>query len=84
MEKRIRKRKKTQEWLNNHGLSGLSPEYLDTVKSIANMGTSATLIDLGTSLSGKPEEAIKSYLSIIVEQNWMIIRLLNDIANNQK
>ena len=65
-----------------YGLEKLSPEYAEKVKVIQSELLGIGLMETGMKLSmAKAEEQMKvSYLHAIYEQNWMIIRLLNDIA----
>ena len=51
------------------------------MKNIANNLMGNKLIELGTALSGSGEDVAKmTYLSAIVEQNWIIIRLLDKLT----
>lgn len=65
-----KKEQQLTERLERYGLQNVKPEYRDYLKFMLNM-------DIGADLQGKSD----AYLQVIKEQNWMIIRLLNDIAN---
>ena len=80
--KEDKKARKTQELLEKYGLQDLSdPRDIESVKNIANNLMGNRLIELGAALSGNSEDAaMLTYLSAIVEQNWIIIRLLDKLA----
>jgi len=84
-EKEAKKEEKMNAIMAKYGLEKLSPEYRDKVKAInielAGMG----LQEAGIKLSmAKSEDQLKvSYLHAIFEQNWIIIRLLDEIAKNK-
>ena len=73
---------KAQKIMEKYGLDKLSPEYQDKVKAISQELAGMGLMETGMKLSfAKSEEQLKvSYLHAIFEQNWIIIRLLDDIA----
>ena len=74
--------RKAQEAMAKYGLNKLSAEYGEAVKniSLALAGTGA--IETGSLLSGmKSEDILKtSYLNALLEQNWIIIRQLDEIS----
>lgn len=72
----VRQEDKLNQWMVSHGLSGMKPEYAETLKSLAGIETGIALQRLGSN----SVDIIKEYLYIVKEQNWMLIRLLNDIA----
>lgn len=76
-EKEAKKDERLVRWMEAHGLTGMKPEYADLLKSLAGVELGVALQRLGSSSA----DISKEYLYIIKEQNWMIIRLLNDIAN---
>ena len=80
--KEEKKARKIQETLEKYGLQDLSdPRDIESVKNIASDLMGNKLIELGTALSGSGEDSAKlSYLSAIVEQNWIIIRLLDKLT----
>ena len=73
--------RKVQELLNKYGLQELSdPRDVESVKTIAAELAGNNLIEVGTILSGSAQDVAKmSYLHAIIEQNWMIIRLLDKL-----
>lgn len=77
-DKEAKKEEKLIQWLEERGLSGMKPEYAAMLKPLGTFEAGAALQRLG---GGNAAELTKEYLYIIKEQNWMIIRLLNDIAN---
>ncbi|WP_407310920.1 hypothetical protein [Desulfosporosinus sp. SB140] len=81
-EKENEKLEKLNEKMAKYGLENLSLEDKEKVKLIL-MGLMGTgLMDFGIALSGKSEDIAKlNYLGALVEQNWIIIKLLNDIKN---
>lgn len=76
-EKQLRK---AQEIMAKYGLSQLSPEYAEAVKSI-NLELAGTgLMELGLALTGKAEDNVKiAYLNTLIAQNWIIIRQLDEL-----
>lgn len=76
-DKEAKKEEKLNQWMESHGLSGMKPEYAAILKPLGIIEASATIGSLGSS----PAETTRDYLHVIKEQNWVIIRLLNDIAN---
>ena len=82
-EKQLRK---AQEILAKNGLSNLSPSYADAVKSISLELAGTSAIELGSFFSGmKSEDVLKtSYLNALVQQNWIIIRQLDEISKKLK
>lgn len=73
---------KTEKLMTKYGLESISPKYADKVKDIASELSAMGIMETGMKLSlAKSEEQLKvSYLHAIFEQNWIIIRLLDDIA----
>ena len=71
--------RKVQELLEKYGLQDLSdPRDLESVKNISLSLAGNGLLELGTTFSAKSEDLVKmSYLSALVEQNWIIIRQLD-------
>lgn len=81
-DKEAKNEEKINKMMAKYGLEKLSPEYAEKVKVIQSELLDIGLMETGMKLSmAKAEEQMKvSYLHAIYEQNWMIIRLLNDIA----
>lgn len=80
--KEEKKERKAQELLEKYGLGNLSHEYVDSVKNISTELAGTGMIEFGSQLSGmKSEDTLKvSYLRAIVEQNFIIIRELDEIS----
>ena len=80
--KEDKKAAKVEALLEKYGLQELKdPRDVASVRAIALSLMGNKLIELGTALSGSGEDAAKlSYLSAIVEQNWIIIRLLDKLT----
>lgn len=76
-EKEIKKQEKLDELMKRYNLEDLSPKDKESVKLIS-MGLAGTgLIHL---TSSKAEDVAKlSLLEALVDQNWIIIKLLNEI-----
>lgn len=73
---------KLQKVMEKYHLENVSPNFAPQVQEIglALMGNKA--VELGTALQGNGVDAVKlSYLDAIVKQNFMIIQLLDQIAN---
>lgn len=77
-----KKEEKALAALKKHHLEDISPKYAEAVKEInlELVGTGA--MEMGAKLSfAKNEELLKiSYLKTLVEQNWIIIRMLDEIS----
>lgn len=71
--------RKTQEILNKYGLTEVDERDVASIKKIISDLAGNNLIKAGMALSfSKAEEQAKvSYLSALVEQNWIIIRQLD-------
>ena len=81
-EKAAKQEEKLNKMMEKYGLEKLPAEYRDKVKEINTelMGTGMMEAGLKLSMSGKTEEVLQVYyLKAIMEQNWIIIRLLNDL-----
>ena len=78
-----KKAEKAQALLQKYGLDNLSdPRDIQAVQSIANDLMGNKLIEVGTLFQGNGVDAAKmSYLNAIMQQNFIIIRLLDKIAN---
>lgn len=76
--------RKAQELLEKYGLQDLSdPRDLESVKSISLSLAGNPFLELGTAFSAKSEDLVKmSYLSALVEQNWIVIRQLDRLNKN--
>ncbi len=83
-DKAAKQEEKLNRLMKKYGLEMLPDEYRDKVKDINNelLGTGMMETGMALTLSGKPQELLPVYyLKTIIEQNWIIIRLLNDIRN---
>lgn len=77
-----KKEEKALAALKKHHLEDISPKYAEAVKEI-NLELAGTgAMEMGAKLSfAKNEELLKiSYLKTLVEQNWIIIRMLDEIS----
>jgi hypothetical protein len=83
-DKDAKKEAKLNAVMAKYGLENLSPEYREKVKDINSelVGTGLMEAGMKLSLSAKTEDQLQvQYLKTLVEQNWMIIRLLDEIKN---
>lgn len=81
-EKAAIKEEKQRKMFEKFGLENLSEKDAESVQWIMNEIMGTGLLDAGMklSMSAKPEDIITtSTLRAIMEQNWIIIRLLNAI-----
>lgn len=73
--------RKMQETLAKYELNNLSTEYAKAVKNISLALAGNDLIELGSTMGMKPAENLTtSYLKAIVEQNFIMIRQLDEIS----
>lgn len=72
---------KINKSLSKHHLQDISSKYAEQVKEINQELLGTGLMETGTKLSfAKAEEQLKiSYLRTLVEQNWIIIRMLDEL-----
>ncbi len=83
-EKEAKKEEKLNKMMAKYGLENLSPEYRDKVKDInlELIGTGLMEAGMKLSMAAKTEDQLQvQYLKTILEQNWIIIRLLDDLKN---
>lgn len=80
--KQDKQQKKLEEYKKKFNLESLNEEDLETIKKISNRLLSSNLLELG-SMFGTPaiEQAQANYLITLVEQNWLIIKKLDEISN---
>lgn len=81
-EKQKIKEEKTKKLLDKYELSNLSSEYANAVKNINNELAGSGLSEFGNLLSPDTNTALRTqtqFLNAIVQQNWIIIRQLNEI-----
>ena len=80
-DKDAKREQKAAALMAKFHLEEVSPEYREQVKEISYDLMGNKLTELGAALQGNAHDtAILSYMSAIVRQNWIIIRLLDDIA----
>ena len=83
-DKEAKKEAKLDAVMAKYGLDNLSPEYRPKVKDI-NMellGTGLMETGMKLSMNAKTEDQLQvQYLKTILEQNWIIIRLLDEIKS---
>lgn len=75
--------RKAQALLEKYGLEDLSdPRDVENVRNISLSLMGNKLIELGSVMGATGPDNVKmSYLSAIVEQNWIIIRQLDKLIN---
>lgn len=80
--KEDKQKRKENELLDRYGLSNVDSKDIQSIKNIINDLAGNGLIKAGMAFSfAKAEEQAKvSYLSALVEQNWIIIRQLDRIS----
>ena len=80
--KEEKQKRKEAELLEKYGLSNVDEKDIQSIKNIISDLAGSGLIKTGMALSfSKAEEQAKvSYLSSLVEQNWIIIRQLDRIS----
>lgn len=81
--KEDKKLKEIEKFMERYQLDEINDKDLKIIKNIANDLAGNNLIKAGMALSfAKVEEQAKvSYLSAIVQQNWIMIRQLNNLNN---
>lgn len=83
-DKEAKKEAKLNAMMAKYGLENLSPEYRSKVKDINSelIGTGLMETGMKLSMNAKAEDQLQvQYLRTIMEQNWMIIRLLDEIKS---
>lgn len=80
--KEDKQKAKTDEMMQKFGLDGMEGKDVESVKRIINDLAGNNFLKAGMALSfAKAEDqATVTYLSALVEQNWIIIRQLNEIS----
>lgn len=81
LEREEKQNKQLQKLVSKYNLNNMSKSDLETLQRISNDLAGTGLMKAGMSLSfAKTEDQAKvSYLSALVEQNWLIIKLLSDM-----
>lgn len=81
VSKEEKKAAKMQEIANKYNLGDINPKDLETVKGINYELMGTGLMEFGTLLTGKAEDNVKiAYLNTLIQQNWIIIRQLDEIS----
>lgn len=72
---------KLQAFLNKYDLNGIQdPATLEVIRSIANTMNANRFTEVGSALQGNGQELAKqTYLKALVEQNFIIIRQLDQL-----
>ena len=79
--KEEKQKRKMQETLNKYELNNLDSEYANAVKNISLALAGNNLIELGSTLGmTSAGNLTTSYLKAIVEQNFIMIRQLDEIS----
>lgn len=82
-KKDIKESYKIQKLLNKYELNNLSEKYLNAIKSINYELAGSGLSEFGNLLSPDVDTALRvqtQFLNSIVQQNWIIIRQLDEIS----
>jgi len=75
--------RKAQEMAQRLGLDALSPTNAQSVRYVVNTLANSNLLELGSLLSGGSntgQDITNTYLNALVEQNWIMIRQLDEIS----
>ena len=73
---------KAEKIMKKYHLEKISADYQEQVKEISTDLAGNKMIEAGTLLQGNAVDLAKlSYLSAIMKQNWIIIRLLDELAH---
>lgn len=81
--KESKKQRQAEETAQRLGLNGISSKDAQSVKYIIDMMANNGLMELGSLLSGGSnvgQDITNNYLNAIVEQNWIMIRQLDEIS----
>ena len=82
-DKKAKEDEKVAKMLNKYGLNNISSEYIDAVKNINYQLAGSKLSEFGNLLAPTANEGARisaQYLGAIVQQNWIIIKELDDIS----
>jgi len=83
-EKEAKNEEKMRKLMEKYELQNLSSEYQNAVKNINQELAGSKLFEAGMKIgmNYKPEDMLKiQYLHAIMEQNWIIIRLLDELKS---
>lgn len=78
-----KERKELEKFMSRYNLKNLSIEDLEVLKRISTdlAGNGFFKIGMALSFSKAEEQAKVTYLSALVEQNWLVIKQLGDLNN---
>jgi hypothetical protein len=77
-----KQQEKVDKLLQKYRVTNVSADIKEDVNAIALDLAGNKAIELGAVLQGNGVDAVKmSYLSAIMKQNWIIIKLLDEIAH---
>ena len=77
-----KQQEKVQKLLRKYHVDNVSSDISEDIKEIAYDLAGNKMIELGTLLQGNGADSAKmSYMSAIMKQNFIIIRLLDEIAH---
>lgn len=77
-----KKQEKVNKLMERYKIANVSSDISEDVLAIAQDLAGNKMIELGTLLQGNGADAVKmSYLSAIMKQNFIIIKLLDEIAH---
>lgn len=81
-EKKEQKREeKLKAIASKYHLEDINPKDLEAIKNINSELLGTGMLEFGTLLTGKAEDNVKiSYLNTLIQQNWIIIRQLDEIS----
>lgn len=80
-----KKQLQLEKYKKDFNLESLNESDLEVVKKIANRLAAGNLLELGSLFGASPiDQAQASYLMTLVEQNWLIIKKLDEISNKLK
>jgi len=77
-----KKQEKVNKLMERYKITNVSSDISEDVLAIAQDLAGNKMIELGTLLQGNGADSVKmSYLSAIMKQNFIIIKLLGEIAH---
>lgn len=80
-KKEEKKAEKLREIAKKYHLEDINPKDLESIQDINSELFGAGLMEFGTLLTGKSEDNVKiAYLNTLIQQNWIIIRQLDEIS----
>lgn len=80
-KKAEKKAEKMREIAKKYHLDDINPKDLEAIQNINYELMGTGLMEFGTLLTGKSEDNVKiAYLNTLIQQNWIIIRQLDEIS----